>query len=59
MTAFRRWPIWAAIGAALMVFLLANAHFVYVAFTSDPGCVKHLKQEGTQPGQYRAARSAC
>ena len=36
----------------------ANAHLVYVAFSSQPDCVSHLKGEGDQ-GTYRAAKSAC
>ena len=40
------------------VLLVANAHLVYVAFSSQPDCVTHLDGEG-QPGTYRAAKSAC
>ena len=40
------------------VLLAANAHLVYVAFSSQPDCVTHLKGEGEQ-GTYRAAKSAC
>ena len=40
------------------VLLAANAHLVYVAFSSQPDCVTHLKGEG-EPGTYRAAKSAC
>jgi hypothetical protein len=40
------------------VLLAANAHLVYVAFSSQPDCVEHLKGEGEQ-GTYRAAKSAC
>lgn len=49
------------IGAAVLivaVLLAANIHLVYVAFSSQPGCVTHLKNEG-EPGTYRAAKSAC
>ena len=40
------------------VLLAANAHLVYVAFSSQPDCVSHLKGEGA-PGTFRAAKSAC
>jgi len=49
------------IGVALAVLLLvlANAHLVYVAATSQPDCVSHLKTSGEASGQFRAARSSC
>ena len=49
------------IAAALAVLLLAaNAHLVYVAVTSQPDCVAHLKQgDAAQSGSFRAAMSAC
>ena len=49
-----------AAGALVIVgvLLAANAHLVYVAFSSQPDCVTHLKGEGEQ-GTYRAAKSAC
>jgi len=40
------------------VLLAANTHLVYVAFSSQPDCVAHLKGEG-EHGTYRAAKSAC
>ncbi|MFU0503000.1 hypothetical protein [Pseudaminobacter sp. NGMCC 1.201702] len=47
--------------AAVAVLLAANAHFVYVAVTSQPDCVPHSKDIGSdKPGTaYRAAKSAC
>ena len=47
--------------AALVFFLLAaNAHLVYVAVTTQPDCVAHLKQaDAGHRGTYRAAKSAC
>lgn len=44
--------------AIVGVLLVANAHLVYVAFSSQPDCVTHLKGAGTD-GAYRAAKSAC
>jgi hypothetical protein len=40
------------------VLLAANTHLVYVAFSSQPDCVAHLKGGG-EPGAFRAAKSAC
>ncbi|AWM26137.1 hypothetical protein N181_27990 [Sinorhizobium fredii USDA 205] len=45
--------------AAAVIFLGANAHLLYVAIDSDPGCVAHLKGMEAAPGQYRAAKSSC
>jgi hypothetical protein len=40
---------------------LANAHLVYVAFTSQPACVTHEKERGDLNGKgtFRAARPSC
>lgn len=49
--------------AALVIvgtLVAANAHLVYVAFSSQPDCVTHSKGGGEQEqGTYRAAKSAC
>lgn len=40
------------------ILLVANAHLVYVAFTSQPDCVSHLKTpDGSD--NFRAAKSSC
>ena len=46
---------------ALVAVLLANAHLVYVASTSQPACVAHAKADGTShaPGIFGAAKSSC
>ena len=46
------------VAAGIAVFAGANAHLVYVALTSQPDCVQHLKTEG-QDGAYSAARPSC
>jgi hypothetical protein len=53
--------VWAAIGAGLLLLLIANSHLVYVAITSQPECVAHLRQGEGDPGQgkFSAARSSC
>jgi hypothetical protein len=50
---------WLLAAAAILTFAGANAHLIYVAFTSHPGCVLHLKEAGAKPGQFRAAASDC
>jgi hypothetical protein len=45
--------------AALGVLLLANAHLVYVASTSQPECVEHSRGDAHAPGVFAAAKSSC
>nr|WP_286207676.1 hypothetical protein [Hephaestia sp. MAHUQ-44] len=47
--------------AALAVIVLANAHLVYVASTSQPDCVPHVKAGGAAPGAgaFGAAKPSC
>lgn len=47
------------IGLAAAIFIGANAHLVYVAVTSEPPCLKHLKEKGARSGEFRAASPAC
>lgn len=49
------------VAAGLVVLVLAaNAHLVYVAVTTQPDCVAHLRQaDAGHSGSYRAAKSAC
>ncbi len=56
-----RWPLlsWFLAAAVLLVVVAANAHLVYVAVASQPDCVAHLKEAGSQAGAYRAAKPAC
>lgn len=55
----RRWKAaWLLVPAGLLLVAAANAHLVYVAVTSQPECVPHLKEAGIS-GSYRAAKSAC
>ena len=53
--------LWAAIGAGLLLLLIANSHLVYMAIVSQPECVAHLRQgEGdSSQGKFSAARSSC
>ncbi|MFH1341679.1 MAG: hypothetical protein ABIL01_10805 [Pseudomonadota bacterium] len=55
----RRWTSpWLLVPTGLLLVAAANAHLVYVAVTSQPDCVPHLKEAGTG-GSYRAAQPAC
>ncbi len=51
--------VWTLVPAALLLLAAANIHLVYVAVGSQPDCVPHLKEAGTGPGSFRAAKSAC
>jgi hypothetical protein len=53
--------LWVAIGAGLLLVLIANSHLVYMAIVSQPDCVAHVRQgEGVpEPGKFSAARSSC
>ena len=54
----KAWLVWILIPAGLLLVVAANAHLVYVAFQSHPGCVAHVKEPG-QSGGYLVAQSAC
>jgi hypothetical protein len=48
------------VAGLVALVLAANAHLVYVAVTTQPDCVAHLKQPDVgHSGSYRAAKSAC
>ena len=53
----RFWLSLAFVLGAMVV--LANVHLVYVAITSQPPCVPHLREPGQDSITYRAAQSAC
>lgn len=57
----RKTARWLLIGAGLLLVAAANTHLVYVAWTSQPDCVAHLRPgEGIDgAGQYSAAVSSC
>ena len=53
--------IWLAIGVGLLLLFAANGHLVYVAMTSQPDCVSHIRPceaKATQ-SRFSAARSSC
>jgi hypothetical protein len=51
--------VWLLIPAAVLLFAGANAHLIYVAFSSQPECVDHLKAPEPGTGRFRAANSDC
>jgi hypothetical protein len=60
-TSKRKAVMWLAVGLGLLVLFAANGHLVYVAMTSQPDCVDHVRQ-GEMSGKqsrFSAARSAC
>jgi hypothetical protein len=53
--------VWLAIALGLGLLAFANAHLLYVAVTSQPDCVAHVRQgDGTASvGMFSAAKSSC
>ena len=53
--------LWLLIGLALALVLGANAHFLYVAISSQPACVAHVRSDEGSAGRgvFRAAQSSC
>lgn len=54
-----RWTLGLIGSAILAVFTVANVHLVYVALSSQPDCVPHLKAPDPGGTSFRAAKSAC
>lgn len=60
MTSTAKTLVWVSVFARILTVLLANAHMLYVAATSQSDCVAHVV--GGDPavaGRYSAAKSAC
>ena len=53
--------LWLWIAFAVAVVLAANAHLIYVAISSQPACIAHVRQgEGSADrGRFSAAESSC
>lgn len=53
--------LWLVIAAGLVLVFGANAHLVYVAESSQPACVAHLRhgESGARRDGFSAAQSAC
>lgn len=55
-----RMVMWAIATAIILIFAVANWHFVYVAVTSQPDCVSHLRLgNDNASGSFSAAQSSC
>jgi hypothetical protein len=56
-----RWAIGLLVTSGLLLVAGANAHLVYVAVTSQPDCVAHVRSgdAATPAGSLSAAKSAC
>jgi hypothetical protein len=56
----RKGAIWLLVGLALLLLVAANGHLVYVAMTSQPDCVSHVRLgEDNAHERFSAARSSC
>jgi len=57
----RKAVIWLAVAFGLLALFAANGHLVYVAMTSQPDCVDHIRQGemSAMQSRFSAARSAC
>lgn len=52
--------VWLSVGVGLIVFVAANAHLVYVAVSSQPDCVAHVRHgQGNGTTSFSAATSSC
>ena len=55
-----KWTVVAVVAAGLLLLAGANAHLLYVAITSQPDCVDHVKPgETSRGGTFSAAKSSC
>lgn len=55
-----RTAIWWLVAAGLALVIGANAHLLYVATSSEPGCVAHVRSGDSEPGgPFSAADSSC
>ncbi|MBR0695232.1 hypothetical protein [Bradyrhizobium lablabi] len=52
--------IWLSVSLGLIVLTAANVHLLYVAVSSQPNCVVHLRLgEGNGTTSFSAATSSC
>ena len=52
--------VWLSVGLGLIVLAAANAHLLYVAVSSQPDCVAHLRHgEGKGTTSFSATTSSC
>jgi len=53
--------LWLTVAFGLALLAFANAHLLYVAVTSQPDCVAHVRQGdgAASAGVFSAAKSSC
>ena len=51
--------LWLLAGVTIAAVIAANAHLVYVAIASQPGCVAHIRQGEGAGSRFSAAQSSC
>jgi hypothetical protein len=56
-----RATLWLCLLLAGGLFVIANAHLVHVATSSQPACIVHVRMgdEHRETGQFSAAESSC
>lgn len=54
-----RLSLWLLVAAGLALVIGANWHLVYVAVTSQPDCVAHVRTGDAAHGSFSAAQSSC
>jgi hypothetical protein len=59
--AAKRWRAgaWTIAAAVVLLFAGANAHLIYVAVTSQPACIPHVRLGEPAAPSFSAAQSAC
>jgi hypothetical protein len=55
----RGWLVRLIATTIVLLLMIANAHLVYVAVTSQPDCVVHFNTDAEASGSFRAAKSDC
>jgi hypothetical protein len=57
----RKVAIWLLVSVGVVALVAANGHLLYVAMTSQPECVAHVRPgEGGGPqSRFSAAKSSC
>lgn len=52
--------VWLSVSLGLIVLVAANAHLVYVAVSTQPDCVAHVRHgQGNGTTSFSAATSSC
>jgi hypothetical protein len=53
--------VWLLVALGFAILAAANIHLVYVAVTSEPDCVPHIRQGEGKSGrnEFSAATSSC